>query len=67
MLFLFVVFLAVGCDDYGNSKPEKRIGYGASEIYVETVKGHDYIIFDGYYKGGIVHAESCPCRTKEVK
>ena len=31
-------------------------------IYSIEIEGHEYIIFDGAYKGGIVHSESCPCK-----
>ena len=31
-------------------------------IYSIEIEGHEYIIFDGMRKGGIVHSESCPCR-----
>ena len=31
-------------------------------IYSIEIEGHEYIIFDGFRKGGIIHSESCPCR-----
>lgn len=31
-------------------------------IYSIEIEGHEYIIFDGMRKGGIVHSESCPCK-----
>lgn len=30
-------------------------------IYSIEIEGHEYIIFDGFRKGGIIHSESCPC------
>ncbi len=29
---------------------------------VAEIEGHKYIIMDGYYSGGIIHAESCSCK-----
>lgn len=56
-LLLTSAFLLLGCKD---KAPESRNGTNA--IYVEEVRGHEYVIYDGYNKGGIVHAESCPCK-----
>lgn len=57
LLLLTSFFLVLGCYD---KAPENR--NGTNSIFIETVRGHDYIIYDGYNKGGIVHAESCPCK-----
>ena len=29
---------------------------------VVEIEGHEYIIMDGFYSGGIIHAESCRCK-----
>jgi len=63
LLLLTSIFLVAGCGE--NKKPETRFGMGTNQIFVETVRGHDYVIYDGYYKGGIVHAESCPCKDSQ--
>lgn len=60
---IIMILLVAGCGEY--KEPEKRFGLGANEIFVETVRGHDYVIYDGYRKGGIVHAESCQCKSKK--
>ena len=39
-------------------------GRGVSVKTVE-VDGHKYVVMDGMKSGGIVHAESCPCRAKK--
>ena len=36
-------------------------------IYSIEIEGHDYILFNGYRKGGIVHSASCPCKKEETK
>lgn len=64
LLLITSVLFVTGCE---YKKPEAHFGMGANEIFVETVRGHDYIIFDGYCKGGIVHAESCSCKSKKEK
>lgn len=56
-----------GCEvnvDSASTPPrEKYFKKSASTfIYSIEIEGHEYIIFDGIRKGGIVHSESCPCR-----
>ena len=36
-------------------------------IYSIDIEGHCYIVFDGHYKGSIIHSESCPCKNKVAK
>ena len=61
-----------GCDEYEYGYEQfqtKRKYYGTTigvPIYSIEIEGHEYILFNGYRKGGITHSESCPCR-KEVK
>ena len=31
---------------------------------VVTIENHKYVIMDGWYSGGIVHAASCECMNK---
>lgn len=33
-----------------------------ARIYLVEFEGHDYIIFEDYRRGGIVHSESCTCK-----
>ena len=33
-------------------------------LVIVKLKGHDYVVMDGYKQGGICHAESCPCKSK---
>ena len=63
------VALVTGCSDggaAGSSKngPAFRFAPIVRTDIVRTVevKGHEYIIFDGCYKGNIIHSESCPCK-----
>ena len=54
-----------GVKDDSASDPSKEKYFKRSAsvcIYSIEIEGHEYIVFDGAYKGGIVHSESCPCR-----
>jgi hypothetical protein len=33
-------------------------------LIIVKLKGHEYVVMDGYKQGGICHAESCPCKSK---
>lgn len=34
-------------------------------IYTVEIEGHIYIVYSGSYKGGIIHAEHCPCKKNK--
>ena len=61
-----------GCEEHTDSASTQSNGkyfnnsFGAC-IYSVEIEGHEYIIFDGYRKGGIIHSESCPCKKDEAK
>lgn len=57
-ILIMLAALLASCDGHN---PEAR---NAAKycIYVETIRGHEYIIFKGYYSGNIIHSESCPCK-----
>lgn len=63
-LLLLTLPLLVGCEVDGGKESKKMVS-SADEIYIVEVEGHKYVIYDGYNQGGIVHAESCPCKKKE--
>lgn len=55
-----------GVKDDSASDPSKEKYFKRSVsscIYSIEIEGHEYIVFDGVYKGGIVHSESCPCKN----
>lgn len=64
-LLLLALPLIVGCGSLSKEKKDRKIVGFSDEIYIVDVEGHKYVIYDGYYQGGIVHAESCWC--KETK
>lgn len=53
--------LLVGCD--ASSEDKTWTSHGRDlETRVVEIKGHEYILMDGYQCGGIIHAESCSCK-----
>lgn len=64
-LLLLTLPLLVGCESLSEGKEDRKIVGTSDEIYIVEVEGHKYVIYDGCYQGGIVHAESCPCKKKE--
>ena len=59
-LIVIAALFVAGCDEPPCS--EKHINTVNYIVRTVEVKGHEYIIFDGCYKGNIIHSESCPCK-----
>lgn len=38
-----------------------------TEIYTVDIKGHEYIVYEGWKQGGILHSESCPNSVHKIK
>lgn len=61
-----------GCDSTGVVKEEPtqdlNVKYYYKDpimyLYTAEIEGHLYVIYDGNSKGGIIHAEHCPCKMK---
>ena len=58
-ILVMLAALLASCD---GKKPEIRNNVASYSIYVDTIRGHEYIILNGMYLGGIIHSESCPCK-----
>ncbi len=59
-LIVAAALAVAGCDEpQGVEDHIQAVGYVVRTV---EVKGHEYIIFDGSYKGNIIHSESCPCK-----
>ena len=59
-----------GCGERTDSSPaQSNVKYimrtFSTVIYSICIEVHDYIVFDGYRKGGIIHSESCPCKKED--
>ena len=63
LLLISIIIAALGgCD----AERVKVQSHEQDDVYVVEVEGHKYVIYHGFYAGGIVHAESCPCRLKTL-
>lgn len=71
ILIFFAIILCLGCSNVDeeitnvdDATVVKTINiYPACDVYLIEIEGHQYIIFDGIRKGGIIHAEHCPCKN----
>lgn len=61
ILLLFAICTMCGCET-PQVKDSQIVSSGGDIVKEVEIKGHIYLIFDGYYKGNIIHAEHCPCR-----
>jgi len=61
-ILILLIALLASCD---GKNPEKRNDMASYSIYVDTIRGHEYIILNGMYFGDIIHSESCPCKKGE--
>ena len=58
-ILVMLAALLASCD---GKNPEIRNDAASYSIYVDTIRGHEYIILTGLYFGSIIHSESCPCK-----
>ena len=59
-----------GCEEHtASEQSQPNVKYlmrtFSTVIYSICIEGHDYIVFNGYRKGGITHSESCPCKKED--
>lgn len=70
--FLYTLLVAVfifGCKNTTDNKTENivRAG-GGNEVYITEVDSCEYLIFDGYKAGGIIHKQNCKfCLKRSAK
>jgi hypothetical protein len=66
-LFILMILL-MGCSDVPVNQKEKKAEHeyrdSYNHVFKITLEGHEYWLFEGYSKGGIIHSESCPCKNK---
>lgn len=71
ILIFFVIILCLGCSNVDKEKTNVDDATAVKSIYLDRVnevylieiEGHQYIFFNGLNKGGIIHAEHCPCKN----
>lgn len=72
ILILLIAICCCGCNTTDVRKsttydvvPLKiYVSDATKSIYTIEIEGHVYVVFSGTYKGGIIHAEHCPCKNK---
>lgn len=64
IFLIFTVLTIVSCDT-PQAKDRQIVLSGGDVVKEVEIKGHIYLIFDGCYKGNIIHAEHCPCKNIE--
>lgn len=58
-ILVMLAALLASCD---GKNPEIRNDVASYSIYVDTIRGHEYIILNGTHLGDIIHSESCQCK-----
>lgn len=72
ILILLVAICLCGCNStdvresvtYDEVPLKIYVDDATKTIYTVEIEGHIYVVFSGHYKGGIIHAEHCPCKNK---
>ena len=65
ILLLLIALVLVGCGDMTDgtlTKPTEHKVNWHYDLFVDSLHGHSYIIYDGYRSGNIIHAEHCKCK-----
>ena len=66
-LLILLALTLTGCENpKANAQQQCIIESSGVPECLETVKfrGHSYILYKGYKRGGITHDPDCPCRKK---
>lgn len=66
LICLLCAIVCCGCEDYGNQRVDNTsASYMDFEIdrrlWAVEFEGHEYIIYEGYHEGGIIHSPNCKC------
>lgn len=72
ILILLAAICCCGCGNTGVTKEEPtqnlNLKYYYNDhfisIFTTEIEEHLYVIYNGNSKGGIIHAEHCPCKMK---
>lgn len=65
-LLALLALTLTGCENPSANAQSQRIESSGIPESLEVVKfkGHSYILYKGYERGGITHDPDCPCREK---
>lgn len=61
-ILILLVALLASCNSSGIKTKPTESSYVSYNIFVDTIRGHEYIILDGFHLGNIIHSESCQCK-----
>jgi hypothetical protein len=72
ILILLAAICLCGCNSTGITKEEPTQNLNvkyyykdpSTRLYTVEIEGHLYVIYGGNHRGGIIHAEHCPCKNK---
>ena len=72
ILILLAAICLCGCSNTDVTKEEPmqniELKYyyqdSSQSLYTTEIEGHLYVIYGGNHRGGIIHAEHCPCKMK---
>lgn len=57
---IIIALVLGGCGEpYTPAEHKSNWNY---DLFVDSLYGHKYIIYDGYRSGNIIHAEHCQCK-----
>lgn len=57
-ILVMLAALLASCKDDSHSE-SSNVQY---VIYVDTIRGHEYIIIKSLHSSNIIHSASCPCK-----
>ena len=67
ILILLAAICCCGCSDNDTKVPTTDDNVRMKrDIYSVEIEGHIYLVYSQGVKGGIIHAEHCPCKKKEL-
>lgn len=52
-----LAFLCIGCKESNGTSATTEAGSG--DLYVVSIDSCEYVVYDGYRNGGIVHKQNC--------
>ena len=59
-ILILLVALLASCGD--SKLPAEQKSNGIYSIYVDSIRGHEYIVIKSMHSSNIIHSESCPCK-----
>lgn len=69
LLLALCALALTGCENpTANAQSQRIESHGMPEcLEVVKFRGHSYILFNGYKRGGIIHDPDCPCHKTNTE